>query len=316
MSSIWRLQSYFIYDFAIQKFLIFDCFYSILFLLLLQPPTEKVHQIIARTATFVSKHGGQSEIVLKVKQGDNPTFGFLMPNHHLHPYYRFLVDHQELLQSNTDGKNEPENQLGTAAQSSLVGGALSLLGSVYGSGEDDDLAMEAGHDAVNISPEETINDSSRRDSYGLEKGEYVSGDTEKDKGDARAKHRATSNKERASLLKKNPSVAASKSRNTSDKKQIDESGSFSFSMEKSKEPLLLEPPSDLKRLIDKIVEFIIKNGKQFESALREQDSKHGKFPFLLPSNQYHPYYLKVLQRAEEVLFSLSVYQMLTYLFWG
>ena len=50
----------------------------------LQPPSEKVHQIIARTALFVSQHGGQSEIVLRVKQGSNPTFGFLMPDHHLH----------------------------------------------------------------------------------------------------------------------------------------------------------------------------------------------------------------------------------------
>lgn len=283
-----------------------------MFFLLLQPPTEKVHQIIAKTATFVSKHGGQSEIVLRVKQGDNPTFGFLMPNHHLHPYFRFLVDHQELLQSDTDGKNEPEDQMGTATQTSVVGGALSLLGSVYGSGEDDDQAMEGGHDAVNIPSDKTINDSSRS-SYGLEKGDCGSNDVEKDKGDARAKHRTTYNKERAPFLRKNTSIGALKSGNTNDKKQIDESGSFSFSMDKSKEPSLLEPPSDLKRLIDKIVEFIVKNGKQFESTLREQDSKHGKFPFLLPSNQYHPYYLKVLQRAEEVL-SLSLCVQLASIF--
>lgn len=265
----------------------------------MQPPTEKVHQIIARTATFVSKHGGQSEIVLRVKQGDNPTFGFLMPNHHLHPYFRFLVDHQDLLQSDIEGKNEPEDQMGTAAQSSAAGGALSLLGSVYGSGDDDDPAMEGGHDPVNISPEKTINESTKTDSYGLGKGSYGTNDAEKDKLDAKAKHRPTSNKDRVPLLKKNPSIAASKSGTSSDKKQIDESGSFSFPMEKSKGTLMLEPPSDLKRLIDKIVEFIIKNGKQFESTLREQDSNHGRFPFLVPSNQYHPYYLKVLQRAEE-----------------
>ncbi|KAF2572043.1 hypothetical protein F2Q70_00005071 [Brassica cretica] len=32
-----------------------------------------------RTSSFASKHGGQSEIVLRAKQGGNPTFGFLMP---------------------------------------------------------------------------------------------------------------------------------------------------------------------------------------------------------------------------------------------
>ncbi|KAK2991705.1 hypothetical protein RJ640_019497 [Escallonia rubra] len=43
------------------------------------------------------------------------------------------------------------------------------------------------------------------------------------------------------------------------------------------------------------------NGKQFEAVLAEQDSAHERFPFLLPSNQYHPYYLKALQNAQEVV---------------
>ncbi|KAH0859571.1 hypothetical protein HID58_087832 [Brassica napus] len=35
---------------------------------------------MARTSSFASKHGGQSEILmLRAKQGVNPTFGFLMP---------------------------------------------------------------------------------------------------------------------------------------------------------------------------------------------------------------------------------------------
>ncbi|KOM31292.1 hypothetical protein LR48_Vigan01g084700 [Vigna angularis] len=37
------------------------------------PPNEKIHQIISRTAMFVCKHGSQSEILLRVKQGDNPN---------------------------------------------------------------------------------------------------------------------------------------------------------------------------------------------------------------------------------------------------
>ncbi|BAT74549.1 hypothetical protein VIGAN_01223900 [Vigna angularis var. angularis] len=37
------------------------------------PPNEKIYQIISRTAMFVCKHGSQSEILLRVKQGDNPN---------------------------------------------------------------------------------------------------------------------------------------------------------------------------------------------------------------------------------------------------
>ncbi|RZR79509.1 hypothetical protein BHM03_00005239 [Ensete ventricosum] len=53
------------------------------------------------------------------------------------------------------------------------------------------------------------------------------------------------------------------------------------------------------KMIDKIVEFILRNGKEFEAVLIEQDKTVGRFPFLLPSNQYHPYYLKVLEGARQ-----------------
>lgn len=101
--------------------------------LLVQPPTEKLHQIMAGTAKFVSEHGGQAEIVLRVKQAKNPTFGFLMPDHHLHPYFRFLVDHPELVRASSERKSP-------AAESSAnpVEGALSILGATYGGEEEND----------------------------------------------------------------------------------------------------------------------------------------------------------------------------------
>ena len=97
----------------------------------LQPPTEKTHQIIARTAKLVSEHGGQSEIVLRVKQGSNPVFGFLMPDHHLHVYFRFLVDHPKVL----DADNKADRK--HVEKGSVQGEDLSLLGSVYGTGDDE-----------------------------------------------------------------------------------------------------------------------------------------------------------------------------------
>ncbi|CAL5335659.1 unnamed protein product [Camellia sinensis] len=271
------------------------------------PPTEKLHQIIARTAMFVSKHGGQSEIVLRVKQGDNPTFGFLMPDHHLHAYFRFLVDHQELLQSDTDGKSENEKKGNTEYnQMDGVGagagaGALSLLGSVYGSGEDED----ASESKVNVSGK-TFDASGATVCHGSEKtqlSENVDG-----KDEAVAKHLSPS-KEKVQVLKRNSFKSASKAGTTNSVKKgdsislisaaVDESQSSALPNASKVEPLVLEPPSDLKRLVEKIVEFILKNGKQFEAVLIEQDSKYGRFPFLVPSNQYHPYYVKVLQQAQE-----------------
>lgn len=49
-------------------------------------------QIIAQTANFVRGAGRQSIFVLRVKQGGNPKFAFLMPDNPLHPYFQWLVE--------------------------------------------------------------------------------------------------------------------------------------------------------------------------------------------------------------------------------
>ncbi|XP_057795273.1 uncharacterized protein LOC131011514 isoform X2 [Salvia miltiorrhiza] len=253
------------------------------------PPTEKIHQIIARTAIFVSKHGGQSEIILRVKQGDNPTFGFLMPDHHLHTYFRYLVEHPELLHPEIDEKSQDERKMvGTEHKDSgNIGGALSLLGSVYGSGEDED-----GDDAVNASPSQ---DAKNKESVETAaKDESISGKS------------ILSKKDKVPAVKKNTSIIGSKHKSVKGIKKEDSSGLFSAKDEKlrnhgigaTSKPIL-EPPPELKRMVDKLVEFVMRNGRQFEATLLEQDSKLERFPFLLSSNQYHPYYLKALEAAQE-----------------
>lgn len=279
------------------------------FILYFQPPTEKLHQIIARTATFVSQHGPQSEIVLRVKQGDNPTFGFLMPDHHLHPYLRFLVDHQDLLKSDIDGKNQEENH---------AGGSLSLLGSVYGSGEDEDGGVDAEqHSEKNETKEPECIDRSgpKKDGniaksssdQGSEQSEPSAKTVEKNEGGS--KNSLALLKEKVSLIKKNRAFgnvrAGTKSVTRAGSETLvsgtgDKLQSSALPTTSKVELPILEPPSELKRVVDKIVEFILRNGKEFESILIEQDAKHGRFPFLIPSNPYHPYYIKQLQKAQEV----------------
>lgn len=282
----------------------------------MQPPTEKLHQIIARTALFVSKHGGQSEIVLRVKQGNNPTFGFLMPDHGLHAYFRFLVDHPKHLQSDSDlnTQSEAKKTSNEHKEHDGVGGALSMLGSVYGFGEDEEPANGDDPGSRVSSAAVDALDSANIPRL-LEKAEFSSkafenGEKEKDEKVSNHSRRSSKDKEKAPALKKNNLINASKSGGTRSSLRKEDDFISSAASEKTKADIsglgavsktrpLVEPPSELKRLIDKIVEFILKNGKQFESTLMEQDSKHGRFPFLLPLNQYHPYYLKVLQKAQE-----------------
>ncbi|XP_075486895.1 uncharacterized protein LOC142526409 isoform X3 [Primulina tabacum] len=271
-----------------------------------QPPTEKVHQIIARTAMFASKHGGQSEIILRVKQGDNPTFGFLMPDHHLHSYFRFLVEHPELLHSEHNEKSQGETKdvHGEHHNTNGVGGALSLLGSAYGSGEEEDSDCNA-----NTEYELSQDNSNSVNSLVSHGSKKVESNADVAKDVLISRNTTPSIKEKVFSVKKNSSISASKSGNLEGPKKNGKSGSFSATAEKTGssslgipskiEPIILEPPPELKGLIDKIVEFVTRNGRQFEATLIEQDTKHGRFPFLLPSNQYNSYYLKVLQSAQE-----------------
>lgn len=276
---------------------------SLLLNVFFQPPTEKVHQIIARTALFVSKHGGQSEIVLRVKQGNNPAFGFLMPDHHLHPYFRFLVDHQELLSSDTDGKCSEAEKRGDS-EIGHRGGALSLLGSIYGTGEDEDGAPEAPQGSLKVKSEKTTGHSvltslaseDRDSSVAIaKKDETVSKDT------------VPSLKEKAPLIKKNRPISTVKVETEDGIKKDNEAASQGASGKKKystflgppKAEPIIEPPSELKPVVEKIVEFILRNGKQFETILIEQDRRYGRFPFLLPSNLYHPYYLQALESDKE-----------------
>ncbi|CAH9052574.1 unnamed protein product [Cuscuta epithymum] len=223
-----------------------------------------------------------------------------MPDHHLHPYYRFLVDHQELLHSNGDMKP----QTGERKVVNEPDGALSLLGSVYGSGEDEDVSnkttSDEAVDAVPNAQKEQFSALLPKQDESVLKHPFHSGGLDNEK---------------THILKKNPLVGGFNGGSTSHKKPKDDHVSVSVhaALEKLKasglgitlktEPVALEPPSDLKKLIGKIVEFIRKNGKQFEATLIEQDNKHCRFPFLLPSNMYHPYYLKVLHGSQETKYS-------------
>ncbi|KAL6570822.1 hypothetical protein OROGR_000372 [Orobanche gracilis] len=263
------------------------------------PPTEKIHQIIARTALFVSKHGGQSEIILRVKQGDNPTFGFLMPGHHLHAYFRFLVEHPELVHSQSDGKFQDKQKIFATDhnESNSVNGALTLLGSVYGSEEEDDGGdnVKAEKDHSTYSLNHSISHSSKE----------IEAQADAAKDESISKKQNFLNREKAPTVEKNSLITTSKSgtvKGMEEKSHLfygaaDRAKSLTMGMTLKVETATSDPPPELKRLIDKLVELIMRNGKQFELTLMEEDRKHERFSFLRPSDQYHSYYSKVLQTA-------------------
>ncbi|GJM93453.1 hypothetical protein PR202_ga10011 [Eleusine coracana subsp. coracana] len=258
------------------------------------PPSEKVHHIISRTALFVSQHGGQSEIVLRVKQGSNPTFGFLMPDHHLHSYFRYLVDHPQLLKDGADAEDKDKDykMVNSDTEHTPSGGALSLLGTAYDSGDEDEGRVPPSGKGV-----DPDNGTST-----IVQGDVNPGTILPDNEELRKDQTVTAESlGKTILMKKNPVLTGNSFVAAQREKAKDatmKSQETKLGMSEIKE-MILEPPSFLKRTMEKIVEFILRNGKEFEEKLIDQDRTTGRFPFLLSSNPYHSYYLKMLQETQE-----------------
>ena len=54
--------------------------------------SHMLSQILVQTAKFVHAHGGQVEVLMRVRQGSNPQFSFLSPGDPMHPYYRWIAE--------------------------------------------------------------------------------------------------------------------------------------------------------------------------------------------------------------------------------
>lgn len=80
------------------------------------PATERMHNIILKTARHVVEKGNQLEIIIKTKQQFNASFDFLSFDHFLHPYYK----HLKTLVANGTYKFETEDK-NTIQTGSLLG---------------------------------------------------------------------------------------------------------------------------------------------------------------------------------------------------
>ncbi|CAG8480650.1 9761_t:CDS:2 [Acaulospora colombiana] len=59
--------------------------------------------------------------------------------------------------------------------------------------------------------------------------------------------------------------------------------------------VVVVPPPDLKAIIDKMSAYVAKNGQSLEAKVREKHIDDPRFSFLLPWNEFHPYYKKKIQ---------------------
>lgn len=62
--------------------------------------------------------------------------------------------------------------------------------------------------------------------------------------------------------------------------------------------MLIFPPPDLRKVILKTAQFVIKNGKEFEEKIRIKWKGSFKFSFLNQNDPYYPFYIKSLDDSE------------------
>ncbi|EFO84458.1 CRE-PRP-21 protein [Caenorhabditis remanei] len=62
---------------------------------------------------------------------------------------------------------------------------------------------------------------------------------------------------------------------------------------------LINPPPDIRTIVDKTARFVAKNGVDFENKIREKEAKNPKFNFLSITDPYHAYYKKMVYDFSE-----------------
>ena len=73
-----------------------------------------------------------------------------------------------------------------------------------------------------------------------------------------------------------------------------------------------------KNLIDKVAQYVSKNGSQFENMMREKQRGNPEYAFLFPNGAYNKYYLSKVrseQIAQKVQFSNEKHVLLVRFSW-
>ena len=221
----------------------------------------KSHNLIEKTAKFVGRYDLQMEILIKTKQSKNPQFDFLTFDSPLNPYYKHLVNE---IKSGRYIPTNDEGQKSSDSETSDSDGEHYLHPSLLGSQTSKSSAL--------ILP--TLPSFLSNSSY----SQLVE-----------------------SLKPKIPTETESGEKMPNKDNSVNESGNIEYESKRTVYrgfSLLPPPPPELDLIIDKLAQYVAKNGEEFESTVRKRGED--RFEFLNPGNIHHAHYIrKKLQYLEE-----------------
>ncbi|CAF3695001.1 unnamed protein product, partial [Rotaria sordida] len=249
------------------------------------PESIKLNAVIEKTANFVSISGVQMEIFLKTKQANNPQFDFLKYDHYLNPYYRHLIimiksgKYRPNFHNNSTNNNQKKksNKNGIDQNSSHdedETGDSYLHPLLRGSTNNDNINLTKKSEEILRKP--AIQMNIHNTAYGqlIKKYEHL--------------------RQCEKVVKEN------EEEKMSPKPEEIKNEEFSPKSESSPSTNVIPPPPDVKPIIDKLAEYVARNGSAFEQSIRTKNDS--RFGFLERDHIHHNYYqLKVQLCGQESL---------------
>lgn len=240
------------------------------------PATMKLHYLIEKTAAFISKHGLQMEILIKAKQANNPQFEFLSFDSLLNPYYKLLVS------SIRSGSYVPQDDKADETDSDDDDHYLhpSLLGNSKNA--------KSTSNSFNLPKLPRSIDENNAYSQLVKSIKQKVGDFGDDQNHC--------DNDQSNTSLDNTNINVINCANT-----VAESDQQSMS-------ILPPPPPEVEKIIEKLAQYVAKNGQDFEQTIKQRNES--RFEFINPGNVYHGYYIKRKlyfleerrkQQAEEIM---------------
>ncbi|XP_022702956.1 splicing factor, suppressor of white-apricot homolog isoform X2 [Varroa jacobsoni] len=259
-----------------------------------RPETRREHTIIEKTAQFIARQGGQLEVVIRVKQKNNAQFAFLDIEHPLNLYYRYLV--QQIKSGAYRPAVQDDNESGSDSDSDFDGGYLhpSLFAS-KGSSSKSSGPPEALKNIFKAQASKTKGTCAYsqlidkiRPSIELDQ-EASNGPTAVENvGSVESASNGDSNGTPAREELADTEIVSGTGIAEDTTPQGDSAGADSVVVGFEALVAVMPPPPDVQPIVDKMAEYVAKNGLDFEESIRAKGDP--KFSFVDLGNEFYEYY--------------------------
>nr|XP_021140155.1 LOW QUALITY PROTEIN: splicing factor, suppressor of white-apricot homolog [Columba livia] len=240
------------------------------------PPTAKMHAIIERTANFVCKQGAQFEIMLKAKQARNSQFDFLRFDHYLNPYYKFIQ------------KAMKEGRYAAPSENKADEKKHSRVKSEEEEDDDDDDDGNYLHPSLFASKKCSRLEELMKPLKVVDPDHPLAALVRKAQSD---------NSSSTPQSTDGAAVQTSQAEYSSDSTVAAMYYSYYMLPDGTYSDVfstitpvvaIIPPPPDIQPVIDKLAEYVARNGIKFETSVRAKNDL--RFEFLQPWHQYNAYY--------------------------